>query len=811
MNDNSKIFSNLFTLQFKSSTEMNILYKLSNLPQLIISNRIFTFLLFTITIITAYPFYTNIISLYCINYSLCYATLVLKSLFTLITTILMILTFIEIKNIHIKRHLHKVIIITLYVLYFLISFEINIIINQITKIKLSYFHFIFFIVFLIICIWHFLQCIEFIESLPLNLIMMIISFIFTFIIGSYSGFERIYITITLLFMFIGIIAVSYVMTFQLKKSFYYYKELQSKNIWYSEILNNLNCGFINVDDSKVCFVNSTLRKKIGDKINENDILYEIIKHLDKDNKVKLKHSSDKTLQKTLQLKEEIQNINNIIPKTEILFIKEKESNLKEIELNNFIHLLYQLHLNNINKSNERFQYIGRGEIITNKNKNKFIYETLIRFETINKYQIIVNDITRARLYEQNKAEFHYKNLLLSKIAHEFKNPLICITELSSQLKQLICNTNKPNDIIKITELISSFSEYLLILIKGLDYFSLSQLNKKCPLSKNEVSLLKLSEFCRSIANALLQRSNKYLIIFQVIMNTNSTYIITDEIKLKQILVNLISNAIKFTIKGKVVLEIKDINHNNQNYLRFIVKDSGRGINKNNIKKLFQPYSKFNYSKDNSLGIGLGLTISNEIASRIASGLNIESIINEGTTFWFDITNQVSLPLQKQSSESINTIKNDNIILYHNELSFPDNNNTNNIINIILADDEELPRKATARILNTFAYENKIHINIIEVEDGVDILKYFYSYELLGIPPNINVIISDETMKFISGSKSAELIYNYTTSNLYSNNMKCPLFFLVTAYGTKTIHIQKGIDGIFSKPLTKENIRLILFK
>jgi hypothetical protein len=67
------------------------------------------------------------------------------------------------------------------------------------------------------------------------------------------------------------------------------------------------------------------------------------------------------------------------------------------------------------------------------------------------------------------------------------------------------------------------------------------------------------------------------------------------------------------------------------------------------------------------------------------------------------------------------------------------------------------------------------------------------------------------MKFISGSKSAELIYNYTTSNLYSNNMKCPLFFLVTAYGTKTIHIQKGIDGIFSKPLTKENIRLILFK
>lgn len=259
-------------------------------------------------------------------------------------------------------------------------------------------------------------------------------------------------------------------------------------------------------------------------------------------------------------------------------------------------------------------------------------------------EILFNDVTRTKTKEKQNAEFKYKSLFLSKVAHEFKNPLICIGELIEQSHD---QAPAESSLKKTLDQIKSLSNFLLVLVKDLNYFSEYQMGKNSTSFEKETDLFELVDFCKNITNSLLVKAGKNNSInFNINFHDLLPRIIfTDEWRLKQVLINLLSNSVKFTMIGNIYLQIKiDINELSEKVLVFSVKDTGLGMNEVMSKNLFKPFNKGNF-KYNEMGSGLGLVIVNEIASKLGSGVKFHSLPNQGSHFWF------SIPLKKLNSVS----------------------------------------------------------------------------------------------------------------------------------------------------------------
>lgn len=212
-------------------------------------------------------------------------------------------------------------------------------------------------------------------------------------------------------------------------------------------------------------------------------------------------------------------------------------------------------------------------------------------------------------------------------------------------------------LLTILPQIKSLSNYLLILVKDFDYFSQSQLMNNIEMEFTSADLDEILIFCQDTANALLKKSGKYNEI-KFILNKSEgcpKTIKTDYLRLKQCLINLISNSIKFTNTGKIELivtieprtDIFNSNINGDLLLKFLIKDTGVGIK--DKSKLFEPFKKS--SDGNKLGAGLGLSIVKDITSKLGENFNFESEQYKGSSFWFYI------PIDSNSIESLKNSEN----------------------------------------------------------------------------------------------------------------------------------------------------------
>lgn len=231
--------------------------------------------------------------------------------------------------------------------------------------------------------------------------------------------------------------------------------------------------------------------------------------------------------------------------------------------------------------------------------------------------------------------------------------MICITEIINQsFDELTPNAKNNNNLIANLHQIKSLSNFLQILIKDLNYFSESQYGRTTDYEQKETDLNAIVEFCIKIGQSLLIKCNKNKKI-ELKVNIDSRLpekIITDEWRLKQVLVNLISNSVKFTLSGSITLNIsleenETISKYNTNpKIKFLVKDTGVGIKEYKHKNIFKPFQKdstSNFKLYNEFGAGLGLSIANEIATKFGHGIEFKSNQAEGTSFWF------YLPLPKE--------------------------------------------------------------------------------------------------------------------------------------------------------------------
>jgi PAS domain S-box-containing protein len=269
------------------------------------------------------------------------------------------------------------------------------------------------------------------------------------------------------------------------------------------------------------------------------------------------------------------------------------------------------------------------------------------------YIMIIRDITNRKIAERNlelttqkllrslieleEARNHAeqanmaKSIFLAVMSHEIRTPLNAIIGTASLMARTDMGTREK----KYVNRILSSSRILLNLINDILDFSKIEAGelKLEAVPSNFLLLLK------EVASIMEVRAVEKKIEFIIHYNTqNPTDIITDPLRIKQILTNLIGNAIKFTEKGYVKIDMATTQIDKDHILiKLEVKDSGIGINKENFSRIFQKFSQVDTSSIRKFsGTGLGLAISKELVELLGGKIGFESEINIGSVFWFEI-------------------------------------------------------------------------------------------------------------------------------------------------------------------------------
>lgn len=337
---------------------------------------------------------------------------------------------------------------------------------------------------------------------------------------------------------------------------------------------------------------------------------------------------------------------------------------------------------------------------TSDNQAIFSYEACIRKGS--------NQISQADLALQ-----------LSKIIHDFKNPLQLIHTVSSSLSVSLqgvlhsANAEMQSNAEDL-EMLKSQSEYILILTEELNDFAKSlrgkQANsgvvlKSCNIRQVLISCYEIYKYKQKNDS----NKNNLNIVLEVNDNVPSQ-ISTDVTKLKQIIINLMSNSYKFTNRGYLKLSA-DISNKGAS-LKIEIEDTGLGMTIEELEALSAPFKMIERHKlMNYHGSGLGISIVKEILAKLNSELKVKSELNKGTFFWFE------LPIigSKDSFERMKSIP--NVKGVSNKLI---NEVNKSLLNITLDDVDASKRLPTS--------PEKIYINIINDDDSAtQPINSFYSH------------------------------------------------------------------------------------
>ena len=246
-------------------------------------------------------------------------------------------------------------------------------------------------------------------------------------------------------------------------------------------------------------------------------------------------------------------------------------------------------------------------------------------------------LTAAEAAKDAKANF------LSNMSHEIRTPMNAIMALSEDLRDSQLDDDQKDNI----ETIHDSANSLLRIINDILDFS------KVEAGKLEIEFIdfNLRNCIDQLVKIFNHKTQNCEIDFSTLMSINVPYHVKgDPGRIKQILINLINNAIKFTKEGEVTVQINKVKEDDENiYIKFNVKDTGIGISEENLKNLFKPFSQSSSDTTRKFGgTGLGLSISKQLTELMHGEIGCESEISKGSTFWFEV------PFKKSELENTHT-------------------------------------------------------------------------------------------------------------------------------------------------------------
>lgn len=429
-------------------------------------------------------------------------------------------------------------------------------------------------------------------------------------------------------------------------------------------------------------------------------------------------------------------------------------------------------------------YEQSGTIIDLKDKNYEIRNTEIRDNVqVRGYMISIVDVTdvvsQAKLMRELKEKAEHavavKSAFLANMSHEIRTPMNAILGMSEMALRGDLNAEEKDYI----EQIQIASEGLLTIINDILDFSKME-SGKMQIVENEYEILNM---IGEVGNLVQGKVKDKGLALTIHVNQNIPRILFgDEIRIKQVLINLVNNAVKFTDEGTITISVDCEMAQENILLKIAVKDTGVGIKEEDLERIFNSFEQSDTFRNRKKeGSGLGLTISRQLLHLMGGEIHVESVYHEGSCFSFEVPQKVidALPCGAYEGPGRKRSRKQE----YSKFKAPD-------ARVLIVDDNLVNLRVAAGLMKPFGMQ------VDTVKSGLEALakvqeKEYHLIFMDHMMPDMDGIETTQKIRQLEGSYYKEVPIIALTANAIS--------------GVREMFVEEGMNDFIAKPINMKEL------